>query len=66
MSPSGIAARLRPVLVRYHWPSWVGAATVALLAVIGVHTKFAHGIVVAAIVYWVWGAYAGSCRGPAG
>ncbi|MET9666829.1 hypothetical protein ABZY19_15805 [Streptomyces sp. NPDC006475] len=64
MSPSGIAARLQPVLVRYHWPSWVGAATVALLAVIGVQTKFAHGIVVAAIVYWVWGAVRGQLSRP--
>jgi hypothetical protein len=57
-SPMGRAALTR------RWPTWLGIALVALLVVTGLRTDFADGIVVAAIIYWAWGAVRGQLWRP--
>lgn len=53
----------RALLTR-RWPTWLGIAQVALLVVTGLFAHFSAGIIVAAIVYWVWGALRGQLWRP--
>lgn len=58
-APLGVGA----VLSR-RWPTLAGTAVVALLWATGLLEDFAEGLVVAALVYWVWGAVRGQLWRP--
>jgi hypothetical protein len=64
MSASTVNARVDRAVLTRRWPTWLGVAQVALLVVTGLRTDFANGIVVAAIIYWVWGAVRGQLWRP--
>jgi hypothetical protein len=54
-TPDAASSTLGHVLER-RWPTVFGIAVVAVLFVTGAIEDFADGLVVAALVYWVWGA----------
>jgi hypothetical protein len=62
-APVGTVRAGRAALARRR-PTWLGIALVALLVVTGLRTDFAKGIVIAAIIYWVWGAVRGQLWRP--
>jgi hypothetical protein len=56
-----------PVLVavlQRRWATLAGIAAVAVLLVTGLLADFSEGLVVAAVIYWVWGAARGQLWRP--
>ncbi|HEU5156213.1 MAG TPA: hypothetical protein VFU43_04400 [Streptosporangiaceae bacterium] len=53
----------RSVLLR-RWPTWLGVALIVPLVATGLLTEFAEGIVVSAVIYWIWGAVRGQLWRP--
>jgi hypothetical protein len=58
-APLGVGA-----VLRRRWAALAGTAVVALLWATGLLEDFSEGLVVAAIIYWVWGAVRGQLWRP--
>jgi hypothetical protein len=58
-APLGVGA-----VLRRRWPILAGTAVVAVLLLTGLLDEFSEGLVVAALIYWVWGAVRGQLWRP--